>query len=331
MSAWEIFLKNSNENNLFERGDKVMLAVSGGPDSVCMLHLLWRLSKKIDMDLLTVNFDHGLRKESAKESLIVKKLSEGLKIKCMVQKINVKKYAKEKGVSTETAGRNLRYKYLEELAAKYKCNKIATAHNANDNAETVLMWLLRGSGTFSGIPLKRRLTKKIEIVRPILTVKRRDIENYVKKQKLQFCIDKSNFSDKYTRNKIRRKIIPLFEQINPAAVDHIYLLSKIQERENSYLEEISINSLKKCLRMSKNRILLDLTSFLRYNESLRFRMLKNLMPDKKYALQINAVMGRILTKDRSVYKISGEWSFRVIAGDKAVFEKNKLHNGKKLR
>lgn len=327
MSAWDIFLKDINENNLIKSGDRILLAVSGGPDSACMLHLFWRLSKKINIELIAFNFDHGLRKESAKESLTVKKLSEKLKIKCVAEKIEVEKYAKENGISIETAGRTLRYCRLEKAAKKFRCNKIATAHNANDNAETVLMWLLRGSGGFSGIPQKRLLSENTEIIRPVLSVKRKEIEKYVKKQKIPFCIDGSNFSQRYTRNRIRKNIIPAFESINPSAVEHIYLLSKIQERENAYLEQISINSLKKCAKISKNRILLDLTRFLRYNEAVRFRILKMLMPDKKYVLRINSVMERILLKESAVYEISGEWKFTVKSGNKAVFERIKNKQG----
>ncbi|MDR1195750.1 MAG: tRNA lysidine(34) synthetase TilS [Endomicrobium sp.] len=321
MKAWETFLKNVNGNNLVKPEDKALLAVSGGQDSMCMLHLFSRLAKKINIELLVVTFDHGLRKESAKESRLVKKFCEKLKIECISENISVKKYAREKSVSDETAGRNLRYENLEKIAVKHKCTKIATAHNANDNAETVLMWLLRGSGSFTGIPQRRLLSKRTEIIRPILNVKRKDIENYVKKQKIPFCTDMSNFSDKYTRNRIRKNIIPAFENINPSAIDHIFLLSRIQERENSYLEEISINSLKKCAIISKNAVLLDLTSFLRYNETIRFRMLKMLMPDKKYAFQINAVMDRILAKERCVYKISGGWNFIINGKNKAVFKR----------
>jgi tRNA(Ile)-lysidine synthase len=321
MKAWETFLKNVNANNLVISGDKAFLAVSGGQDSMCMLHLFSRLAKKINIELLVVTFDHGLRKESAKESRLVKKFCKKLKIECISESIDVKKYAKQKSVSDETAGRNLRYENLENIALKYGCSKIATAHNANDNAETVLMWLLRGSGSCAGIPQRRRLSKRTEIIRPVLNVKRKDIENYVKKQKIPFCTDKSNFSDKYTRNKIRKTIIPAFENINPSAIEHIFLLSKIQERENSYLKEISINFLKKCAKISKNAILLDLTSFLRYNVSIQFRMLKMLMPDKKYAFQINAVMDRILAKKPSVYKISGGWNFIVSRGNKASFRR----------
>lgn len=322
MRAWDIFYKSIDENGFVKPGDKVLLAVSGGPDSVCMLHLFWRLAKKTDIELLTVNFDHRLRKESAKESILVKEFSAKLGIKCLAEKLDVKKYAKENSVSTETAGRMLRYERLESIARQYKCGKIATAHNSNDNAETVLMWLLRGSGSLAGIPRKRKIDKKLEIIRPILSVKRKDIEKYVKKQKIPFCIDKSNFSDKYTRNKIRHTLIPIFEKLNPLAVDHIFSLSSIQAREDAYLEQISISFAKKCSKISKNGILLDLTMFLRYNEAVRYRILKIILPDKKYASHINIIMKKISSSEKSEFRLSSEWVFKITAS-KAVFERKK--------
>lgn len=322
MKAWDIFYKNIIENDFVKDGDKVLLSVSGGPDSICMLHLFWRLAKKMPIELITLNFNHKLRKESDKESIIVKDLSEKMGIPSLCVDIAVKKYAKEKSLSIETAGRDLRYENLEKIAKKYKCTKIATAHNANDNAETVLMWLLRGSGNLVGIPPKRKLTEKIEIIRPILPVKRKYIEDYVKKHKLPFCIDKSNFSNKYTRNKIRHELIPVCEEINPLAIEHIFSLSSIQAREDAFLEEISISFSKKCVKSTKNRILLDLTMFLQYNEAIRYRILKDILPDKKYISNINIIMMKILSGDKSKFRLSGEWEFK-INKNKAIFERIK--------
>ena len=326
MKAWEIFYNKTGSGGFVKSADKVLLAVSGGPDSVCMLHMFWRLSKKMNVEIAVANFDHCLRKESKKESETVRRLSENLKVKFITEKLEVKKYAKENNISVETAGRDLRYSRLLNIARENKCNKIATAHNANDNAETVLMWLLRGSGNFSGIPSLRKAGKNIEIIRPLLPVKRKDIEAYVKSQKLPggqklpFCIDKSNFSNEYTRNKIRHTLIPFFEKINPMAIEHIFSLSRIQSREDAFLHEISERFLKKCVKTSKNKILLDLTTFLRYNEAVRYRVLKLILPDKKYNLQINLIMEKILTADKSVYRISSDWIFKMIR-DKAIFEK----------
>ncbi|MDR1696540.1 MAG: tRNA lysidine(34) synthetase TilS [Endomicrobium sp.] len=330
MKAWEIFYKEICSGALVKSGDRVLLAVSGGPDSVCMLHMFWRISKKINAEIIVANFDHGLRKESKKESEIAGRLSESLGVKFITEKLGVKKYAEENNVSTETAGRDLRYSSLLKIAKENKCNKIATAHNANDNAETVLMWLLRGSGNFAGIPSVRKSEKNIEIIRPLLAVKRKDIELYIKRQKLPFCIDKSNFSDEYTRNKIRRLLIPALEKINPAAVEHIFSLSRIQARENAFLQEISKRFSKKCAKISKNRILLDLAMFLRYNEAVRYRVLKLILPDKNYNLQINLIMDKILAFDKSVYRLSSDWVFK-INKSKAIFEKTKSRANEKRK
>ena len=323
MNAWDIFYKNIISQNLVKDGDKVLLGVSGGADSMCMLHLFWRLAKKINIKILAVNLNHGLRKESVKEAKLVADVCKKFKIACALGEIAVKQRAKDLKISIETAARQLRYAAFEKIANEQKFNKVATAHNANDNAETVLMWLIRGSGNFEGIPQTRKLSKKVEVVRPLLAVERNLIDKYVKTQKIPFCTDKSNFSFEYTRNKIRHSVVPALEKINPAVIERIFSLSKIQERENAYLEEISIKFAKKCVKTAKNRILLDLPMFLRYNEALKYRILKSIMPAQKYAVQIDAVMQKILLSDKTPLKLTGGWVF-TIKNKKAVFE-NKAH------
>ncbi|MDR0956446.1 MAG: tRNA lysidine(34) synthetase TilS [Endomicrobium sp.] len=317
MKAWDIFYDNIVRNNFVKSKDRIVLAVSGGADSICMMHLFWRLAKKINIDILIVNFNHQLRKESIKEANIVKNLTSKLGLCCILKTINVKEYAENKSVSIETAGRNLRYSILEKIARKHKYNKIATAHNANDNAETVFMWLLRGSSSFAGIPQVRKIDKNLFLIRPLLCIKRKLIEEYLKIHKLSFCTDKSNFLDIYTRNKIRLSIIPACEKINYMAMEHIFNLSRIQEMDNIYLNEISNKFSKKCVQMQKNQILLDLRTFLRYNEAIRFRILKNILPQKRYNLHINLIMRKILLHDMSIYKLSTDWFFKI--------EKNKAY------
>jgi tRNA(Ile)-lysidine synthase len=318
MKAWNIFYHNIFQSDLVRPKDRIILAVSGGVDSISMLHLFWRLVKKVNIDLLVVNFNHNLRKESLEEAKIVKDLSDKFGIYCLLETINVKEYSKRKSISIETAGRTLRYLILEKIAKKYVCSKIATGHNANDNVETIVMWLLRGSGNFIGIPQSRSMSKKLTIIRPLLPIKRKLIEEYAEKHGLLFCTDKSNFSNIYTRNKIRLWLMPIFEKINPMAIEHIFTLSCIQTRENAYLEEISIKFLKKCVRIQKNKIVLDLTMFLQYNEAIRFRILKNVLPQKKYSSCVNLIMRKILLSDASVYKLSAHWIFK-IKSNKACF------------
>jgi tRNA(Ile)-lysidine synthase len=322
MKAWELFYKNIIQSKFVDCKNRVILAVSGGMDSMCMLHMFWRIKKKINIDLMTVNFNHNLREDSKKEALIVKNFSEKLGVDYILESLDVINYSKINSISIETAGRALRYESLCKIAKKYKFNKISTAHNANDNAETVLMWLLRGSGNFLGIPQERNVSKNISVIRPLLPIKRKFIEDYVKKHKLPFYTDTSNFTDIYTRNKIRHLLVPVCEKINPMAVEHILSLSCIQARENNYLDTISNKFLKRCVILKKNQILLDLTMFLRYNEAVRFRILKKILPQKKYNSYINLIMNKILSSHNSVYRLSSDWFF-MIRAKKAYFLRDK--------
>ncbi|MDR0401916.1 MAG: tRNA lysidine(34) synthetase TilS [Endomicrobium sp.] len=328
MKAWDIFYKNIFQNGIIVENDKVILAVSGGIDSICMLHMFWRISKKINIDFLVVNFNHSLRRESTKESDVVKEISVKLGIKYFIKKINVKKYSEVNSVSIETAGRELRYSNLEKIAKKYGYNKIATAHNSNDNAETMLMWILRGTGNFIGIPQKRELKNDIFIIRPLLPVKRKLIEEYVINHNLQFCIDNSNFLDIYTRNKIRLLIMPIFESINPMFIEHVFNLTCIQNRENIFLNKILACCLKECIKSRKNCIFLDLKMFLQYNEAIRFRILKNILPQRKYNSRINFIMHNILLSTKITFRLSSEWIFKMTLKKACFIKKNIINEGK---
>ncbi len=238
MNAWEIFKKNIEKNKLLAFGDKVLVAVSGGPDSTALLHLLWRFRKTFPITLKVVHLDHGLRSSSRKEAKFVAKLSKKLGIPSLIRNIPVKKAAEIHKVSLETAGRNLRYGALEEIARKSGFNKIATGHTADDNAETVVMWILRGAGTegLAGIPIKRKLSDGLSVIRPILPISKEIIISYLKGQKIGFCIDESNYKFDFTRNKIRHKVISELKELNNKFVEHVFTLSKIAAGESAFFE-----------------------------------------------------------------------------------------------
>lgn len=320
MKTLSSFYSNVFDNDLAKEGDKIILAVSGGADSMSMMHLFWMLSKKTKIELLVLNLDHNLRKESLKEAQIVKKMSERLNIKCILDKIEPLKYAKENSVSLETAGRILRYESFERTAGKFKFNKISTAHNANDNAETALMRLLRGGGNFAGIPLRRKLAANIEVIRPMLNIARKDIELYAAEQNLPFCTDQSNFSDIFLRNRIRKNILPALVKINPKIVEHIFNLTSIQAVEEDYLDQICAKIASKIIKKKPNQIIIELKGFLGYNPALRYRLLKNVIPEKQNSFQINFLAKKISLSDKSPHILSKDWVFK-ISGSKAVFKK----------
>ena len=279
MRAWAKFKKSIAENNLVPQNSAILVAVSGGPDSICLLHMLWRLKKTLPFKLCVATFDHGLRSGSAGEVAFVRNICSKLNLECVSEKLEVSKYSKVQKISLETAGRQMRYDALQKYASHFKCNIIATAHNANDNAETLLMWLIRGTGLdgLAGIPI-RRVFSSIELIRPLLSVERKEVLSYLKDQKLKYRIDPSNKSIEFTRNRIRKSIIPLFENINPLFVDHAFKLSRIVEAQNTALCVLVENAKKRCLKVLKNgHICLDLRRFLEYNETLKLRIIKDLL------------------------------------------------------
>ncbi len=197
--------------NLINKGERVVIGVSGGADSVCLLYLLNSLKKELKISLHIAHLDHMLRKESAKDAKFVKKLGERMEIPVTLGKINVKKIAKRG--SLEEVARNARLAFLLKVADKIKAKRIALAHHFDDQAETVLMRILRGTGLsgLSGILPKRKMGD-VDIIRPLLEVRREDIENFLKRKRISFCRDKSNTDEAYFRNRIRHNLLPLLEK-----------------------------------------------------------------------------------------------------------------------
>lgn len=199
---------------LLEKGDGVLIGLSGGADSVCLTHMLYTLRDELGIKIYTAHMNHCLRGESAdRDERFAVSFSESLGIECITLRQNVRDYAKKRGVSEETAGRELRYAFFERIKSEYGLNKIATAHNRNDNAETVLMDFVRGSGLsgLCGIPIRRG-----DIIRPVMELSREEIEGYCAENGLEYVTDATNNETVYTRNKIRLELIPALQRdFNP--------------------------------------------------------------------------------------------------------------------
>ena len=210
--------KTIKEYNLIERGDRVLCALSGGSDSVAMLHILAELSDELEFTLLAAHINHGMRAEADRDESFVVGLCAENNIKCFVKRADVPAYAREHKISRELAGRNIRYDFFEEIRKSENINKIATAHNKNDSAESVLLHLTRGCGIdgMCGISPKR----DGRIIRPVIALTKREIEDYCKSNNYPFVVDKTNFEAECTRNKIRLCLLPLIErEINPSFTD----------------------------------------------------------------------------------------------------------------
>ncbi len=209
---------------LITRGDVVLVGLSGGADSVCLLHFLRYLSKEKHFRLAALHVNHGLRgQEALADQRFCKQLCTTLGIEFFSRKAPVKKVAKELKLSPEHAARKARYEVFLKTARQIGATKVALAHHLDDQAETFLLNLLRGTRAkgLAGIPLRRALGKNIEMVRPLLCITRREIEEYLAQNHLSHITDKSNFDETFTRNWIRQTLLPLLEAKQPQIRKHL--------------------------------------------------------------------------------------------------------------
>ena len=245
-----------NDNKLIEKQDKVLIALSGGPDSVCMLHILYKLKEVFDIELGAIHINHMLRGEEAnKDEEYSKRLCEELGVRFFSRRIDINKYALETGKSSELAGREARYNFFNEIINKINFNKIATAHNANDQAETILMRIMRGTGLegLGGIPVER----EGKYIRPILCLKRNEIEDYCKENNLNPRIDKSNHERIYSRNRVRLDILPYMkEHFNDDIVETLNRMVLLLQKDNEFIEEYSKRCYNKYCKTKINELII---------------------------------------------------------------------------
>ena len=247
-------------HRLLKSGDRILVSVSGGPDSVALLSLLIELRDNFKWDLEVVHINHKLRgKESDKDLEFVKKLATKYGLEFHSNFFNTKKFAKDKKLSLEDAARQIRYNFLEKTAQKIKADKIALGHTQNDQAETVLMRLFRGSGSLglSGIPIKRG-----KFVRPLLEVSREEVLKYLKEKKIPYRTDKSNLAAQFLRNRIRHKLLPwLKKEINPEIISSLTRTATILNEIEQYLDRETKKIFEKLAQTTKNKILINRQKF----------------------------------------------------------------------
>ena len=264
MSLFERVASRNKKESLVENGDRIVVGFSGGPDSVFLVEMLLKLREKIDFDIVLVHINHLLRGEEAQRDedfSINYGKSKGLKV--FARKINITSLGKEKGLSLEEAGREARYSFYKEVLEKTNGNKIALAHNKDDQIETFMFRLTRGTG-LSG--LEGIATKRDRYIRPISEIYKSEIVNYLDENNISYCIDSTNLENEFTRNSIRIDLIPFIEKrYNPKFKDKIFsLIEEIRDinifiekeiEQFSYNETINIESILKFPKSIRGKIL----------------------------------------------------------------------------
>ncbi|MCR4718478.1 MAG: tRNA lysidine(34) synthetase TilS [Firmicutes bacterium] len=238
MSLTHTLLNTVKKYNMIKSGDRVLVALSGGADSVALLRLLLEISKEYGFTLGAAHVNHQLRKTADRDMHFCEELCKNLGIPLTVKTIDIKKEAKEQSISEELCARNARYSFFESLGY----DKIATAHNKNDNAETILFNFMRGAGTVGlcGIPYVRG-----RVIRPLLDIKKSEITEFCKENGYDFVTDETNFEEIYTRNKIRLSLIPEIERtFNSNFVNTVTANSELLSNDADFLDNFSKNLYK---------------------------------------------------------------------------------------
>ena len=233
-SRWSVEVRRSG---FFHAGDRVGVAVSGGPDSILLLAYMNQLARELGLTLAVVHFNHHLRDlESDADERFVRERADLLGIDFLLGQADVARVARENHRNLEAAARELRYRFFFSLVNQGRLDKVVTAHTANDQAETVLLRLLRGAGTRGLGGIYPVLEGKV--VRPFLSVTRADVEQELEKRKLEWRLDSSNLNPKFRRNKIRRELLPMLQkEFNPEVVGALKELSDRARDDEEYMEE----------------------------------------------------------------------------------------------
>jgi tRNA(Ile)-lysidine synthase len=337
------FESHISSNSLFTKKDPLLLAISGGLDSVVLAHLL----KKGGFNFSLAHCNFNLRgKDSLADDKFCKELAKKLKVKIFSNSFKTEEYAKEHKTTIQVAARNLRYKWFDELLAEHEFKYLLTAHHANDLMETMLINLLRGTGIngLKGIP-----EKTTHIVRPLLKFKRAELEKYTKENKIKFRTDKSNFEDKYERNFLRLNVIPLLKKLHPA-LENTFIKNSIHFNQEAGIvrqflasrsigmvqnqdNELRINKIRLKQEKYQESILNHLVGDFGFNETQQKNILQSVLN--------NAISGKMFTsptheltidrEDLIVREIKSKNQVETIIPSLKDLEKQKIVKIKRLK
>ncbi len=262
---------------LVQKGDKIVVGISGGADSICLVHILLALKDELKIKIYGVHINHGIRKETAKrDEEYVREFCGKYKIPFFCFERDIPKISKQEKLSEEEAGRKIRYQCFREVLEKLDANKIAVAHHQNDQAETLVLHLCRGSGMegLAGIRPKRD-----DIIRPLLFVTRGEIEQYLSENEIFYQEDETNQDIIYARNKVRHEILPGLEQINPRTVEHMARACEIMQETVDFLQRTVKNEFERLVEKEEDKRSILIESLRDADLFLQKQLIKNMIED----------------------------------------------------
>jgi len=272
VSAWCL------KNKLFQPGDAIVIACSGGPDSLALTHVFLALQKEYGLKLKVAHLDHMFRGEASRQdACFVEEFCRKNNLPCEMRSVDVPAYAALHGLSDETAAREVRYAFLREVAASFGAVKIATAHHQGDQAETVLLHLFRGAGSQG---LRGIQPVAGDIIRPFLFLTKKEIEAYCTTHALEPRLDETNTQTKYTRNKIRLNLIPQLQQdYNPAIEGALCRSAVLLGDEHDFVEQFALACWPKIITMCQKKLVLERQGFNGQPKAIKREILR-LLVDK---------------------------------------------------
>lgn len=270
----DIVRNNIIDNNLIKENDNIVVGVSGGADSMALLNVLMEIKKEINFNIFVAHVNHGVRGEDAlADQLFVERKAREMNVPYYFKNVDMEKHAREKKITAEEAGRELRYGFFRDILKQQGGGKIAVAHNKNDQAETLLLRIMRGTGIDG---LKGMEFIAGDIIRPILNIAREDIENYINVNSVETVLDKTNLMTIYNRNKVRLELIPyIIDNFNPNIINTLWRLSSIADVDSGFLNALAEEKYNLIVKSeTKHSIILDGTIFNREDRSIKIRVVR---------------------------------------------------------